>query len=332
MKSSFNRPWESFKKTLDFHHAQIEALVEKREDLNPGLSEAALYSSLEDLWNIFQSSRVQGKFVDLGCGIGLPTLLYGFHHPEREAVGVEFSQARLEVAQRHRLKNTTFIRGDLLHCAIPRGDTYYFYFPTGPVLDRILFELRQLPYPVTLIVVESHGDLIPRFEKEDWLTVEEKIPLITPRHHSEAYLFKSHPEIRHRFSLHDVSFQKKHLLIDDEWLGESLGLEWQGEDLFNLKIPPRTIQEKQVSQIFEIDALTPAQRIAIEVRRLGELQIESESGFHLGFIRKIGFGERFYVELSSGEKLEWSRIKSISWEHQLCYESSSPRSSFPPVL
>lgn len=327
MKSSFSRPWESFKERLVFNHELIENQVFGDDSQTPGLQSEALYSSLEDLWNIFQSPHVRGDLVDLGAGIGIPSLFYGSLFSERKSLGIESSFARFKesvaLGQSLNLSNVKFLHENLMSCEIPKAETYYFYFPTGPALDRILFELSKKDHVFTCVVIESHGDLVARFEKESELKLCDKIPLVSKRHLPEAYLFQSCPGVERRPSLHDLSFQEKFLLIDQDWVGESLGLEWQGEDSFNLKQPPRTICENQVSSVLSFDQLPEAIQKLVHLRRLGELDFTTQEGKHHGIIRKIGMTPSFYVELSTGEKLEWTSIKSICWETILCYDSSS---------
>lgn len=333
MKSSFSKPWESFKERLVFNHEKIEEQVHGDESQTPGLLSEALYSSLEDLWSIFQSQYVTGDFADLGAGVGIPSLFYGSLYPERKSIGIESSAARFKEAEKLTgildLKNVSFHHKDLLRCHIPKAQTYFFYFPTGPSLDRILYELSRNDHLFTCVVIESHGDLVPRFEKENWLKLCEKIPLVSARHLPEAYIFQSVSGVVRQHSLHDLSFLEKFLIIDEEWVGESLGLEWQGDELFLLKQPPRTISEKQVSSVLSLDELPDTIQKLVHLRRFGELDFKTQEGKHHGIIRKIGMKPSFYVELSTGQKIEWSSIKSICWETKICYDSSSHFFSLP---
>lgn len=333
MNSSFSRPWESFRDLLIYDHGKVEKSVDGDYSQTPGLQSEALYSSLEDLWNIFQSKWVRGSFLDIGAGIGIPSLFYGSLYTDRKSTGVESSQARFLEGQKLsrdlQLQNVELQLADLLVVEIEKADTYYFYFPTGPVLDRVLFELYRRQDVFTCVVVESHGDLVERFEKEPWLKLKEKILLTSSRHNPHAYIFESVPGVKRNSTLHDISFQERFLWIDQDWIGESMGLEWQGGESFNLQIPPRTISQNQVSSVVNFHELSDTHRKLVSLRRLGELNLVSAQGSHRGFIRKIGSGPTFYVELSTGEKLEWSSIKSISWENHLCYDSSSHFYSLP---
>lgn len=327
MKSSLPQVWARFK----FDHTAIEARVDHKPGAYQGLSKEALYTSQEDFYRIFSHPLVKGSFVDLGCGTGESCLLYGTLFPDRKALGIEFQNERLvegkKFVQDLELKNVTLLEGDLLHDRLPEGDHYFLYFPTGPVLDRILSELYERKAFFHLIVIESHGDLIPRLRKENWLKEEATIPLSSPRHHPEAIIFGPTFEIRNAELLpHLVSYQEKFLIIQDqdEWIGESMGLEWVQEDLYNLSTPPRTIDWKTVKEVLSFDEVPVRFQKAITLRRLGELTITTPDAVFHGFIRKITLNPTFRLEISSGEQVEWNKIVTIHQGSRLCYESFWP--------
>lgn len=318
--------WEHF----NFDFDSIEKNVENVPGSYQGIKEKALYTSREDFLAIFSHPLIQGTLVDLGCGTGESCLLYGSLYPDRQSIGVEFQAARLIPGKKfqtdHKLYNVSLLAQDLLNDPIPQGETYFLYFPTGMVLDRVLSELYKRQHPFRMVVIESHGDLLPRLQKENWLVPMAEIPLRSSRHYRNAVVFESQ-KIKRAESLlpHTLSYQEKFLVIRDqeEWIGESLGLEWSEGDRYELRTPPRTILWESVQEVLSFDQIDVKIRPALELRRLGELQIETGNAVFQGFIRKILLKPTFRLEISSGEQVEWSEIKTIRQGPQLCYASSS---------
>lgn len=284
-----------------FEFIEDEEEVSSRNGSYRGIRPEALYNSVEDFKRIFSSSRVKGKFIDLGCGTGLSCLLYGALFPEREAVGIEFETSRLAHGKKfilqENLTNVHLLQEDLMTSDLPVGDTYFLYFPTGPVLDRVLSGLYSLKHHFHLVVVESHGDLIPRIKKENWLEEVERIPLHSPRHHSEALVFRMLNKERSQELLpHKLSYEDKYLLLQDnygEWLGNTLGLEWVVEDEYDLLYPPRRIRWSEVRSVLDFYELPE------RIQHL--LVLRKQEGFIKGEkIRKI-YMKPEAIELSSGE-------------------------------
>lgn len=317
MKSSLPPFWEHFKQ----HHESSETRVEESAGAYRNLPFEALYSSFDDLTSIFNHPSVSGTFVDLGCGAGQSVLLYSWMFPDRKGIGVEFQKARLNHGIG--LENAELIHADLLDCKIPECETYFVYFPTGPVLDRILSELYRMGHDFVLIAIESHGHLLPRLDLENWLVKETEIPLSSKRHYHFARIYRRvhipRDKILEPF-LH--TFKEHYLLLQDNWIGETFGMEWQEGDRFELMTPPRTISWKDVKKLMVLEEIPPRFHEALRIRRLGELEITLRTKKYSGFIRKIMIDPSFVVEISSGEKVEWSEIQTIYQGSTLCYASS----------
>jgi hypothetical protein len=338
MSSSSIPDSEFFKELFGFDHKIIEEKVEDLPGLYKNLSPEALYTSYEDLLEIFQSPWVSGSWIDLGAGVGQSALMYAYLYPEKDSFALERDEARIragkEVQARLKLFNAHLIEADLLAHPIPDGESYFLYFPTGHVLDRILHELKNKQNFKRLIAIESHGDLLSRLARVPWLKLVGSIPLSSPRHYPEAQVFEriSREEIT---GPHEVSFKERILVIQDEderrWLGESFGLEWLGEEKYQLAHPPRTILWKQVQEVLSFDEFDQLVQFLLRIRRLSELKISSTQGLHKGAIRKIEISPSFSVEISSGEWVEWSEIKRITWGETLCFEASSDYFYLPPV-
>lgn len=326
MKFSLPPFWEHFKLPHEF----IEQQVGERPGSYQGLSFEALYSSRADYLRLFEHPLVQGTFVDLGCGAGEGCLLYGALFPERQAVGVEFEESRLrygqEFAEQYKLSNVKLFKSDLLNGEIPVGDTYFLYFPTGMVLDRILHVLYHRQKKFTLLAIESHGDLLPRLGRENWLEHKGSIPLSSQRHHSEANIYQRNFKERCSSLISfDLSFQDYYLFIEENgerWIGNARGLEWTAEDRFELLTPPRTINWKCVVKYSSWEELTPQEKRLIGLRELGEVLVMTKNRSISGIIRKIFVGPTFSLEFSTGEKVQWDEILTIKQGSKVCYVSS----------
>ncbi len=324
MKYSFPQLWEHF----NYQHDEVEQNVEDRLGAYQGLAHEALYTSDDDLLLIFHHPLVEGRFLDLGCGTGRAPILYGLLFPERQSFGIEFESSRIKVGEiftkSFNLPNITLVTGDLLSCNIPEADSYFLYFPTGAVLDRILHLLYHSQKPFKLIAIESHGDLFARLENENWLQLRAEISLSSKRHHPMARIFERVFVSRDSHPAFALSFQEKFLLIEDgqsKWIGETFFLEWSYDSRFELKTPPRTILWSQVKKVMELSEIETLYQPAIRIRRLGRVKIVTNLTEHTGFIRKIIVYPTFALELSSGEKVEWGHILTISQGTTLCYAS-----------
>jgi hypothetical protein len=333
MSSFSSKLWEFFK--IDLRVS--ENFSDSRAELYEGLSAEALYTSLEDLETIQRHPLVEGTWVDLGCGVGHSMMLYQTLFPDRRSIGVELSEKRAKEGQRaieaSGLEGATLIHADLLDVPLPDGDTYFLYFPTGPVLDRLLFELRKRE-TFRLVVIESHGDLLDRLNKEKCLTPIAEIPLKQSRHHPTARIFQGRRESSSLQSPFNLSFIEKYLLIQDDelqWIGETRGLEWQRGEEFLLHIPPRSILWSQVLAVVHRNDLSEDVRFLCDLRRYGECEILVKNKPHRGVIRKISVKPSFSVELSTGEWIEWKDILTITMGHHLCFDSSSSLFSLPPA-
>lgn len=319
MKSSSRPFWDHFKRT----HDSIESNVQSRKGSYQGLPKEALSTDIEDLKNILQSPHVSGTFVDLGCGTGESVLLYAETFPDRKAIGIDFEEARIEATKSFALPNAQFLHADLLSCDIPEASTYFLYFPTGPVLDRILSELYLAQKEFYLIVIESHGDLLNRLNLENWLEVVQEIPLKAKRHYPNARIYKRLFQERSDELLPFVlSYQHLFVVFRDEWIGETYGMEWTEGDRFELATPPRTIHWKDVKNLMILEDFPANVQKALMLRRQGELVFQLAERSLSGFIRKIILKPTFQLEISNGEKVEWTEIVTIKKGSLLCYDSS----------
>ena len=315
----------------------VEKEVSDQAGSYQGIEAEALLTSEEDFRRIFAALPDIKVWAELGSGHGLGPLLFAHLFPQKKSLGIEFEKPRFDISvqlkNEHHLTNVDFILGDMLTCDIPQADTYFLYFPTGMVLDRVLHELGSRNEMFQLVAIESHGDLLERLKKESWLKASMEIPLSSPRHCDVARVFTKISQKQN--DLHDFSFLKKYLLIEDEnsqWLGESLGLEWLKADEFKLLVPPRSFKESQVKEVLELADVDKCFQPALLLRGLGELRIVTETAELQGHLRKIYVAPCFKVEISSGEQVEWGKIRRIFWESTLCFDSSLDYFFYPHVV
>ncbi len=296
---------------------KIESQVSSRVGSYYGLDEAALLTSKEDFNEIFNHFKDSSVYVELGSGHGHGPALFAQAFPHKKAFGIEFELARFKESLRLKshffLKNVDFILADLSVCKIPLGDVYFLYFPTGPILDRILKVLGESSHDFQLIAIESHGDLLPRLDREDWLTRQFEIPLRAERHYPNAVIYKKMS--LKKVSFDDYSFIEKLFEIQDDdgsvWIGESFGMSWCKENLYNLQFPPRTINQSQILRVLGENDISGFLKELNSHRRKGLISFETDRGSFLGEIRKIFIRPSPFIELSTGVHLLFSEIISL---------------------
>jgi hypothetical protein len=332
-RSSWLPSWEysslSAPLNFNFDFSFIESSVEDLPGHYFGVGTEALYTGQEDYLSIFNHLPECRKWVELGSGVGLGPLLFAGERSHATSIGVEFDKARHQAAidaqKAQQILNVTFLNDDLMTCSLPVGDVYFLYFPTGPVLDRILSELGSMAHDFKLVAIESHGDLLPRLALESWLIPIDEVPLQSQRHYPFARIYQRRGERSELFN--DLSFQERYLVIDEpdgrRWLGDSLQMEWQEHDHFLLKFPPRSIFKNSVHRVLLESDLAPEERLLVQLRQRGAVTIRTLNRTLDGEIRKIMLKPSFGVELSTGELVEWSQIKQILQRDILCFESSS---------
>lgn len=337
MDSLLIAAYQNFKAELQKLELESERSVESCADRYKDLNPQALYTSFEDLENLCTHPLVTGVWLDLGGGSGRTSLVYSFL-TGKPSISLEIDTARNLVgkkcSQKYNLPST-HINCDLLTEDIPFADTYFLYFPTGIVLDRILWQLSER-VGFSLLVIESHGDLLERISREVGYEEVARIPLKTPRHNPEAFIFKK-VAIGPAPLPHTLSFCDKLLLIRDsqgEWIASSLGLEWLGEDRYQFLHPPRTISWNNdfIRALEESESDYSLISNISDLRKRGEVRIALVNGQeYVALIRKIRITPSLGLEISSSELIEWSDISKISQGSILCYESSSCFFSLPAL-
>lgn len=318
MLDSLSTPaYLNFKQQLEEREKQSEQNVLSLEGRYKNLNLQALYTSFEDLESIFQSQYIKGTWLDLGGGSGRTCLLYSFL-TGRPSINVEIDSARSHItdliSSQYELPVENFC-DDLLKCSLPVADVYFLYFPTGHILDRVL-DVLSVRLGFSLVVIESHGDLIARIEKEKGYVLVEKINLKSPRHYPYAHIYQKNETV-FDFNPHKLSFRDEILIIRDalgEWVADSFGLQWEGGDSYQFLNPPRSILwTEDFAGILAKDDVHYSQILQLSKwRRQGELRFMLKNGEEKkGYIRKIRVSPTFALEISSGELIECESLKNI---------------------
>jgi hypothetical protein len=325
----------NWKEIFSFEYLEAEKKVSDHQLNDRGLAAEALLTDPHDYENIFHALPQIKSWIEPGAGYGIGPLLFAHLYPDKHSIGIELEKIRVDIGrqlqQRLSLINTQLIHADLASFELPLGDAYFFYFATGPVLDRMLFQLGNLSESFFIVVIESHGDLLPRFYKEKWLKVYKEVALHGPRHYPHAVIFK---KIRGKDSnLHDLSFCQNYLLIEEDdgtrWIGDTFGLAWLKDDIYHLVHPPRSFREGQIKETLLWKDLELRWQLLIQLRSLGSINLITESSNYQDIIRKIYINPGLKVELTNGNQLDWDDIKKIYWGKDLCYDSGTGYFSLP---
>ena len=309
------------------------------------IEDSALYNSYFDFYRLKQKLplREGDHIVDLGSGYGRMKLLYNLLFPEIKVTAIEKIEKRMkpgfEALKSLNLPTDDFHCDDLQTCPLPKADYYFYYLPKGELLDIIMKRLEDIACynPLTLITIESHGDLLEAFRCEyDWIKGDaRKIPTKIPRHDPHFYFFKSYPpktcqgilrerkdELNQAFSIlkdgEDLIFQKlkapflfyllKELgnnqsyefLIDDQDIGQFDPYRWLGST-YGLQVGlGKTIEllyPKRVVKLQDILFITQAEK---KFQYFIQKRFEQKPIIPFGVVKKIIVAPEEIIEFSEG--------------------------------
>jgi Histone methylation protein DOT1 len=134
--------------------------------------------------HIFEMMRrakltAEDVFVDLGSGLGHVPLLVATCTPAR-AIGIDLEPAYVECARRSaeelRLRNATFLTGDVRDADLLSGTVFYLYTPfRGSILRAVLDRLRA-EARTRAIRVCTFGPCTAIVGAESWLAIDPREP------------------------------------------------------------------------------------------------------------------------------------------------------------
>ena len=160
------------------------------------LNSHALNTNYSDFLAIFKlySSRRPAKWVDLGCAQGKMGIIAHYFFKSFSYTGIDLVCKRFQKAKEITASNKKikFLKGNLLSLTLPKADYYFIYLPHGEVLESVLKGLYQQAKKSSfkIIVVESHGEVIPLLETLPWLKKEPiELKLNSKRQNPKAYTF-----------------------------------------------------------------------------------------------------------------------------------------------
>jgi len=345
--------WLQFERTLDEKLGLCFQLIEKGlqesayEYSESYISEAlecqALNTSYLDFIQIFSYLNLTEKdhFIDIGAGYGRSALLINLLYPQAQVTAIEHVKERVEVAKNVgrslQLPTSSFHCQDILDkdYSLPLGNYYFLYLPLGKLLHKVLYDLKAkaLQNHFTLVVIESHGELVNRLKKESWLDeVQTNLTTIAPRHDDKIYLFKSNSKelangqsklqsLEDKFFSSKSSFQ---IEIKDKDLNNDQQYIWSASSqnmIFNLidsdkvcidlSTPPRTINIEQI-QSFESKKVPPFYKEREENNEIILRLKNEDSAKKAGWIRKIIIHPKMIIEFSELGRIPYNQI--INWE------------------
>ena len=137
--------------------------------------------------------RAGARLLDLGCGGGLlaPHLPAGYHH-----VGVDLSQAGLEIAARHGVDET--VQADVAD--LPFDDASFDVVVAGEILEHVpdlpatIREATRVLAPGGALIVDTIADT--RFAKVVLVDIAERFPGGPPLHCHDPALFVDPDDLR----------------------------------------------------------------------------------------------------------------------------------------
>lgn len=175
---------------LDYEVGELE-VDQSLEELYSGIDIRALQTSYLDYYQIFQNMDDEHILVDLGAGYCRGSLLANYI-PKRKCISLELSDSRLNQALKVEEKfefPKSIQKCNLLIDPIPHGNSYYLYFPLGRVMYQIIRALL-VRRGSCVFVCESHGDVIPLFNRLPWFRQVSNFKASLPRHNDRIYKYE----------------------------------------------------------------------------------------------------------------------------------------------
>jgi SAM-dependent methyltransferase len=292
----------------------IAKVEDSISNLNPqfyqGLSAEALNTSYLDYYQLLQFIPKGSIFVDVGSGYSRGSFIA--QKLERDYVGLEYIQERVEVANKN-LTHNMVRQCDVIKEELPIGDYYFLYLPHGPVLYQSLKKIQQIARTrqVRLLVIESHGDVVEYLKQQSWLKpIETGMKTSLPRHNRKIYCFACHSSSRQ--SLFEQHWDWN-LNTDTEYVINDEGTCWTS-DTFGSEI----LYENQL----QMQLMNPYRMFSVnsicEVRQVSK-QCESYQQLHRAKVEKYQTikGHITKIITKPAQKVEWLNGELTDWQQAL---------------
>ncbi len=333
-------------KKLGLHYKDVEKNLQNSSQvysesyIENDLEALALNTSYLDLIQIFIFLNIKPTqhFIDIGAGYARSALLINILYPQTKATALEHVKERVEksraVSKKLNLPLDSYHCQDILNknYSLPQGDYYFLYLPLGELLHKSIKDLKEnaKTRDFKIIAIESHGELINRLNKEDWLNkIDCPLQTISPRHDQNIYIFETNRKKLNQIKtnlqrLEDLVYNAENdfqIIIRDKDLGNKNEYHWSAssKDLtFNLidknfekldlLYPPRTISIDQIITV-EKKELPPFYKEREDNLKIKLKQIDNEEFKSAGWIRKIIVHPELIIEFSVLGRIPYCDIR-----------------------
>ena len=135
--------------------------------IGKGLLPEALFTSYKDCYQILSSLQIRPgeTLIDLGAGIGRMAITAALFFPHLKVRSIEIVRERLDqgikVYKKLGLPIDGFINERFENVDLQIPQYIFLYLPTDSSLKKVMNALKKIDAPLTIIAIESHGDLLP---------------------------------------------------------------------------------------------------------------------------------------------------------------------------
>jgi len=172
---------EKSKSIRDYIRSEYKSLCEEKETVDyfrPKLIKNYIYKGpvlewycrikvgLEGNYKSFESYLPKkGKIVDVGCGYGFLSLMLGFMSNEREILGIDYDEEKINIASHCVSKNskTNFVPADVTQFDFPQADAFVIndvlhYLPAEQQVELIKHCVNKLNKNGVMIIRDADAD------------------------------------------------------------------------------------------------------------------------------------------------------------------------------
>lgn len=317
LDSSFGLNIDQLERSI---HSQIENENEnENESYYLGLNASALQTSYLDFYQIFQYIPENAVIVDVGSGYSRGTLLA--QKLGRKCIGIEAVEQRVTACQKLLTHKEDIIHADITdeNFCLPVGDYYFIYLPHGKVLYQTLKKIQKIATgrKVTLVVIESHGNVIEYLDAQDHWLVKRKETLTTslPRHDTKIYFYdcygQNYPTLVEQHWDWNSDKDKEYLIWQNNqlWTADTFGSElW----FLNQKMMIETFAPNKMISLEDLFNTRIISNQSSDYRYLRQAR-EDKKRTSKGHICKIFIRPEPLVEWLNGETGSWqSAISELS--------------------
>ncbi|MDC0253728.1 hypothetical protein OAK75_02445 [Bacteriovoracales bacterium] len=307
--------------------------------IGKGLLPEALFTSYKDCYQILSSlqTRPGETLIDLGAGIGRMAITAALFFPHLKVKSIEIVKERLDlgikVYKKMGLPIDGFINERFEKVDLQTPHYIFLYLPTDSSLKKVMYTLKKIEAPLTLIAIESHGDLLPSLTKNyPWLKKQKKtLKTFSKRWDESISFFKTIPELktflqeekdlykkifenlekngrveikdipikwRHTFLLELSESKKYELVIEDQDIGMDKKYFWLASTYQLKNSLKNNYQANFPEREFSIEQISSIIKTDPSLNKWRELRFQDSSFYSFGKIRKIIISPKKSIEFS----------------------------------